>query len=166
MAYDPTHLVHAARLAIGASPARPLTEIAAACSVSRKTLERAFQRSGTARAREVREHVLQQTLSETMTTVPPLSIKAISVRLGFSSPQAFARWVKRENGVIPTALRARLCERLPAEAGPAFTDGRLGGSGSPITHPPGTPEVGRRNARPYRGPGRDRSPAAAPPLEP
>ena len=156
MAYDPTHLVHAARLAIGASPARPLTEIAAACSVSRKTLERAFQRSGTARASEVREHVLQQTLSEAMTTVPPLSIKEISGRLGFSSPQAFARWVKRENGVIPTALRARLCAQLAAETGAESADGRLGGSASPNMHPPGTPAVGRRNARRSRGWGRDR----------
>ena len=64
-----------------------------------------------------------------MTAAPPLSIKDISIRLGFATPRSFARWVKRENGLLPTELRARLCAQLAAEATTHPADAGVAGGG-------------------------------------
>jgi len=114
MAYDAGSLLHAAVELMRVAPARPLVAIAVGCGVSPKTLLRAFQRSGAASAAEMRNRLLHEHMNALMTAVPPKSIKEISDAMGFATPQSFARWLKRTDGVAPTALRAALCRRQKA----------------------------------------------------
>jgi len=115
LTYDARLLVHTATARLRAAPARSLTIVAGECGVSRHTLLRAFQRCGFASVAEVRDRMLHERMARLMTIVPPKSIKEISDGLGFATPQSFARWVKREDGVVPRALREALCRRLERE---------------------------------------------------
>jgi len=140
MTYDVRLLVHATTTRLRAAPACSLTAVAADCGVSRHTLLRAFQRCGLASVAEVRDRLMHERMNVLMTAVPPKSIKEISDGLGFATPQSFARWVKREDGVVPRALRDALCRRLEVEASPAH---RAGASPlAPRERQPGTPLAG------------------------
>ena len=151
MTYDVRLLVHATTTRLRAAPACSLTAVAADCGVSRHTLLRAFQRCGLASVAEVRDRLMHERMNVLMTAVPPKSIKEISDGLGFATPQSFARWVKREDGVVPRALRDALCRRIEVEASPTH------GAGPPPFAPhdrqPGTPLAGgaRRPRRAVRG---------------
>ncbi|MFO7694626.1 MAG: AraC family transcriptional regulator [Vicinamibacterales bacterium] len=118
MVYDAWLVVRAAAAALSTAPARRLGAVAAACGVSRYTLMRACLQCGAGSARDLRDAVLHRRMHALMTAVPPKSIKEISDVLGFATPQSFARWLKRTDGVAPTALRAALCRRqAPAARG-------------------------------------------------
>ena len=118
MAYDARLVVQVAAAALVAAPARRLAAVAAACGVSRRTLVRACLKVGAGSARDLRDAVLHRRMHALMTAAPPKTIKEISTALGFSTPQSFARWLKRADGVAPTALRAALCRRQQAPAAP------------------------------------------------
>jgi len=118
MAYDARFVVQSAAAALGAAPARRLGAVAAACGVSRRTLVRACLKVGAGSARDLRDAVLHRRMHALMTAAPPKTIKEISNALGFSTPQSFARWLKRADGVAPTALRAALYRRQQAPAAP------------------------------------------------
>jgi hypothetical protein len=65
----------------------------------------------------VRDRVLRERMLALMMAVPPKSIKEISDGLGFATAQSFARWLKREDGIVPHALRAEVYRRLEARDG-------------------------------------------------
>lgn len=119
MTHDVRLLVHAATARLRAAPACSLTAVAAECGVSRHTLLRAFQRCGFVSVAEVRDRLTHERMNVLMTAVPPKSIKEISDGLRFATPRSFARRVKRNDGVVPRALRDALCRRLEVEASPA-----------------------------------------------
>jgi AraC-like DNA-binding protein len=114
MAYDARLVVQVAAAALVAAPARRLGAVAAACGVSRHTLVRACLKCGAGSARDLRDAVLHRRMHALMTAAPPKTIKEISDALGFSTPQSFARWLKRADGVVPQSLRGELCRRLTA----------------------------------------------------
>ncbi len=116
MTYDVRLLVHAATTRLRAAPACSVTAVAAECGVSRHTLLRAFRRCGLASVAEVRDRLMHERIDVLMTAVPPKTIKEVSDGLGFATPRSFARWVKREDGLVPRALREELCRRLNTEA--------------------------------------------------
>jgi AraC-like DNA-binding protein len=62
---------------------------------------------------------MHERMNALMTAVPPKSIKEISDGLGFAIPRSFARWVKRQDGVVPRALRDAFCRRLDLGQAPA-----------------------------------------------
>ena len=127
MAYDARLVVQAADTALVAAPARRLRAVAEACGVSRNTLMRACLQCGVGSVRGLRDAVLHRRMHALMTAVPPKSIKEISDVLGFATPQSFARWLKRTDGVAPTALRAALAGRQETRAarGPGVEAGTL-----------------------------------------
>jgi AraC-like DNA-binding protein len=133
MTYDTRLIVHAAMGLMRAAPARPLAAVAVQCGVSRDTLARAFRRSGSGSVADLRDRVMHERMNVLMTAVPPKSIKEISDGLGFATPQSFARWVKRQDGVVPRALRDALCRRLDLGQAPAH------GAGAPRPAPHETP---------------------------
>jgi AraC-like DNA-binding protein len=146
MTYDVRLLVHAATTRLRAAPACSLTAVAAECGVSRHTLLRAFQRCGLASVAEVRDRLMHERMNALMTAVPPKSIKEISDGLGFATPRSFARWVKRQDGVVPRALRDALCRRLDLGQAPAH-----GAGASPLAprdRQPGTPLAGGGDIEP------------------
>ena len=98
MTYDGRLVVQAAAAALGAAPARPIGAVAAVCGVSRRMLMRAFLQCGARSARDLRAAAMHRRMEGLMTAVPPKSIKKISDAMGFSTPQSFARWLKRADG--------------------------------------------------------------------
>jgi len=157
MSYNAHLVVRSAIAHMQAAPARPLTSVAAQCGVSRHTLARAFLRGGTAPVALVRRLCLRRKIETLMTSIPPKSIKEISDGLGFATPRSFARWLKREDGVAPRALRDALCRRLELEQSQARDD-----SVPPPAFydtPPGTPLVEGGDVGPIRG--RPRAPRGA-----
>jgi AraC-like DNA-binding protein len=116
MTYEALVVVRSALALMRVTPARPLMAVAAQCGVSRHTLGRAFRRWGPASAADVRDLLLHERMEALMTASPPKTIKEISDGLGFTTPQSFARWAKREGGLVPRALREELCRRLNTEA--------------------------------------------------
>ena len=112
MAYENQALVRVAIGMLRASPARTVSSVAQACHVSRHTLNRAFVSYCGATVRDVRRGCLRDAAEDVLSNEGSLSIKEISAGLGFATPRSFARWVRRENGLAPSALRARLCARV------------------------------------------------------
>lgn len=148
MTYEIRLLVHTATARLRAAPACSLTAVAAECGVSRHTLLRAFQRCGFVSVAEVRDRLMHERMDVLMTAVPPKSIKEISDGLGFATPQSFARWVKREDGVVPRALRDALCRRL--ELDQASAHGAGAPPAAPQVIPPGTRLAGGGDIEPLR----------------
>ena len=111
MAYDAHIVTRAAVELMRAAPRRPLAEVARHCGVSRDTLARAFSRCGPVSPAAVRDRLMHQRMEALMTAIPPKTIKEISDELGFATAQSFARWVKRQDGMVPGAVRAELCRR-------------------------------------------------------
>ncbi len=133
MTYEAFVVVRSALALMRMTPARPLMAVAAQCGVSRHTLGRAFRRWGQESAAEVRDLLLHERMEALMTALPPKTIKEISDLLGFMTPQSFARWLKREDGLVPRALREELCRRLEVEDSPTH------GIGVPARAPHATP---------------------------
>jgi len=111
MAYDARLVVHAAVELMRAAPGRPLAVVATECGVSRHTLARAFTRCGPVSPAEVRDFLMHQRMEAPMTAVPPKTIKEIIDGLGFATAQSFAQWAKRQDGMVPGAVRAELRRR-------------------------------------------------------
>ena len=116
MTYNPNLVVQSALTVIVALPARSLAAVAAECAVSRQTLDRAFRRCGLGSTSHIRNEAIHTRMAALMTAHPPKSIKEISGALGFATPRSFARWLKREDGIVPCALRDDLCRRGAADA--------------------------------------------------
>lgn len=115
MAYDSRLLVDAALELMKTVPARPLARVASLCGVSRHTLARAFASHAKLSCHDARHRCIRSRMDALMRDVPPKSIKEISVGLGFATSRSFARWLKREDGVVPHERRQELSCRLAPE---------------------------------------------------
>jgi AraC-like DNA-binding protein len=73
--------------------------------ISERTLRRRFERRGLRLADHVKES--RRRLAERL-LVTDLPVTTVSDRLGFGSPQTFARFMRREFGETATAARRRL----------------------------------------------------------
>jgi AraC-like DNA-binding protein len=108
-------LVDGARAMMRTSPARPLSSIARTCGVSRCTLNRAFHTWTGETARDARRRCFLDAMTDLIRRVPPLSSKQLAEELGFASPQSMARWIQRESGLTPTALRTAISRAIGDE---------------------------------------------------
>ncbi len=73
--------------------------------ISERTLRRRFERRGLRLAVHLKESRRKFAERLLLTDLP---ITTVSDRLGFSSPQTFARFMRREYGATATAVRRRL----------------------------------------------------------
>ncbi len=105
MAYDLLQLLAQVQAQLHASPAASLAGLSRALGVSRHTIERAVG-SGTGKTfRQLRRELLFGKAADLLKAGGALSIKEVAFMLGYKSPQAFARSVKRSCGCSPTELR-------------------------------------------------------------
>jgi AraC-like DNA-binding protein len=73
--------------------------------ISERTLRRRFERRGLQLAAYTKESRLKMVPHLLATD---LSLRTVADRLGFASPQTFARFIRREFGETATAIRVRL----------------------------------------------------------
>jgi len=89
---------------ISATPRIRLAEVARALGVDRHTIENAMRSRRKTTFREYRREVLLQA-AKTLMDRPDCSIKEIGIRLGYSSPASFSRFVRQATGKSPSQLR-------------------------------------------------------------
>ncbi len=105
MAYDLLQLLTRVQARLQASPAASLAELSRALGVSRHTIERAVRSASGKTFRHWRRKLLFGKAADLLKAGGALSIKEVAFMMGYKSPQAFARFVKRSCGCSPTKLR-------------------------------------------------------------
>lgn len=88
-----------------------VTEMAAACSLSRSHFTRRFRRAtGVSPWRYIVVRRIMQ--AKDLLSNTDLSVKEVSVRVGVDDPNYFSRLFQRETGTTPTEFRSRRVRRL------------------------------------------------------
>ena len=116
MGYDSRLVFARVTASLQAAPRIRLSELARQLKIERHTIERAVLRESGRRFRELQGEVTCSTALELLAADFPRSVKEISFALGYASPAAMSRFVKRACGKSPTELRFCLCranDRLP-----------------------------------------------------
>jgi AraC-like DNA-binding protein len=108
MSYEPRVVSSAALTLLRSSPAITLCEISERLNLDRHTIERACRAVTGQTFRSLRARSRFEAGCELLIQHPPLSIKEVSARLGFGTPQSFARFIARMSGVPPADLRIHL----------------------------------------------------------
>lgn len=91
------------RLSAGTSLAGAAHEL----KVERHTLERALRKATGKTFRELRAEVVGKKAVALLSAEPNRSVKEVAFSLGYQSPRAFSRFLKRTLGSTPAAARLR-----------------------------------------------------------
>lgn len=105
MGYPSESLARSVEVMLDSCPQLSLSKIASELGIDRHTLERALVRTRRKPFWELRAERLARKPAELLEQVPPLSVKEIAFVLGYESPRGFSRFVKRQFGASPAALR-------------------------------------------------------------
>jgi AraC-like DNA-binding protein len=89
---------------IAETPRIRLADVARTLGVDRHTIENAMRTRRKTTFREYRRDKLMQA-AQNMMDRPDCSIKEIGIRLGYSSPASFSRFVRQSTGKSPSQLR-------------------------------------------------------------
>lgn len=89
---------------ISETPRIRLAEVARTLGVDRHTIENAMRSRRKTTFREYRRERLLQ-VAQNMMDLPDCSIKEIGIKLGYSSPASFSRFVRQATGKSPSQLR-------------------------------------------------------------
>jgi transcriptional regulator GlxA family with amidase domain len=104
MTYNQRKLLKELDVLISNTPRIRLSEIARTLGVDRHTIENAMRLTRNTSFREYkRRELLQMALA--MLNMPDVSVKEIGVKLGYSSPASFSRFVQQSTGKSPSQLR-------------------------------------------------------------
>ena len=106
MAYNIVAMLSKIEAYLDADPTRSLAEIAADSGVHRQTVERAIFESTGLTFREFRKGIILKKALSLLNGSEGLSCKQIAFRLGYKSPAAFARFVRRATGDTPRRNRS------------------------------------------------------------
>ena len=112
MAYDVHSLLQRVEESLATCPRISISELARQLEVERHTIERTV-RKGTGRTfRELQAERLLAEALRLLKAEPSRSIKEVSFLLGYGSPRAFRRFMKRTHGKPPTEARLNVLEEL------------------------------------------------------
>ena len=108
MSYNPKLLFGKILESLDESPSRTLGDLARSLRVGRRTIERAikFVTGGTFEL--LKQEILLVQIRTLFASDPTVSIKELSLALGFNSPTSFARSVTCASGFSPEELRIRV----------------------------------------------------------
>ncbi len=104
MAYNRSKLLKELDALISNSPSIRLSEIARTLGVDRHTIENAMRSVRKTSFREYKRRELLNMARE-MLNQPDLSVKEVGIRLGYSSPASFSRFISQATGKSPSRLR-------------------------------------------------------------
>ena len=104
MTYNRHKLLIEVDALISQTPRIRLAEVARTLGVDRHTIENAMRSRRQITFREYRREILLQA-AQNMMDRPDCSIKEIGIKLGYSSPASFSRFVRQATGKSPSQLR-------------------------------------------------------------
>ena len=104
MTYNQRKLLKELDDLVANTPGIRLSEIARTLGVDRHTIENAMRAARHTSFREYRRRELLQ-MARVMLDRPGISIKDVGIRLGYSSPASFSRFVQQSTGKSPSQLR-------------------------------------------------------------
>jgi AraC-like DNA-binding protein len=105
VAYDLAKLSEMVQEALTNSPGASLAKLAQQLAIDRHTLEKAVRTTTGKSFRQLRQKVLLKKSLKLLQNEPALSIKDVAFRVGYSSPQAFQRFIRRASGKTPGQIR-------------------------------------------------------------
>lgn len=106
--YNHALLFDAVRQSLWRSPSRSLRDLALELGVSRRTIENSVLVASNKTFREIRKEILVALTGSLLASNPTMPVKELCFTLGFKSPSAFSRAIKRICGVCPGEYRSRL----------------------------------------------------------
>jgi len=104
MAYNRRKLLRELDRIISETPSIRLSEIARMLGIDRHTIENAIRASRNISFREYKRRELLNK-ARTMLDQADISVKEVGIRLGYSSPASFSRFVHQATGKSPSELR-------------------------------------------------------------
>ena len=104
MTYNQRKLLKELDTLIANTPSIHLSEIARTLGVDRHTIENAMRNTRHTSFREYRRTELLH-MARVMLDRPDISVKEVGIRLGYSSPASFSRFVQQSTGKSPSQLR-------------------------------------------------------------
>ncbi len=105
MAYDHVHLFDQVRSDLVQNPRLSLRSLSVKMKVDRHTIEKAIRAVDGRRFRDFRNQLMLDRARVLLSANGASSIKEVAYLLGYSSPQAFARFVRGMCGRSPGGLR-------------------------------------------------------------
>lgn len=107
MTYDLAGLYKRVQSQLASQPCTPLCELSSQLQVDRHTLEKAIRAGNGLTFRELRRNAIMDSVFQMIHANPNWAVKQISYALGYGSPRAFERFVKKVIGTTPAQLRSR-----------------------------------------------------------
>jgi transcriptional regulator GlxA family with amidase domain len=104
MTYNQRKLLKELDVLVSNTPRIRLSEIARSLGVDRHTIENAMRTTRQTSFREYKRRELLQ-MAMAMLNQPDVSVKEIGIKLGYSSPASFSRFVQQSTGKSPSQLR-------------------------------------------------------------
>lgn len=106
MTYDLPKLSDKVQAVLAKYPRMRLDRVAQQFRVDRHTLEKAIRIATGKSFRQLQQEALLHKSMSLLLSEPALSVKDIAFRVGYGSPQAFQRFIKRVSGRTPIQIRA------------------------------------------------------------
>jgi AraC-like DNA-binding protein len=108
MSYDQGLLFEAILLSLRRRPSALLRDLSRELQVSERTIQKVVSLATGKTFRDLRDGLLLEHARNLLVSQLPCTIKEVSVGLGYQSPSAFARAIKRASGFSPQQLRFHL----------------------------------------------------------
>jgi AraC-like DNA-binding protein len=89
------------------NPRKTLRELSTDLRISERTIEEKVRLFTCITFRQFREELLLMTIRDQFADRPEITIKEVSLGLGFKSSSSFARVVRRASGLTPQQFRSR-----------------------------------------------------------
>jgi two-component system response regulator YesN len=116
MAYNLSRLFDRIKLDLGSNPRLSLAALSLTLKIERHTIEKAVRVVDGRRFRDLRNELLLRRAKALLSADAALSIKEVAYLLGYRSPQAFARFVRRVSGYSPSGLRVSQADCCPTSS--------------------------------------------------
>lgn len=114
MSYDQSVLFDAILRSLRRKPLGMLDDLSLELRVSRRTIQKAVNLATGKTLRDLREEIVLEHVRNLLKSQPAFTIKELSFGLGYKSPSAFARAIRRASGFSPQELR----KDRPGQAAP------------------------------------------------
>ena len=95
------------------NPSSSLCELSRMLSVSCRTIQNAVGAVTGKHLRGLRDELLCGKVESVLVSIPNISIRQLSLKVGYKSSRSFARAIRRVCGISPRQLRARFTGELP-----------------------------------------------------
>ena len=115
MSYARRHLVDRIILILESKPRRSLAELGRELGVSPRKIQNAINAVTAKKFSDLQHSALFEKIESLIKIAPKVLIKELAYEVGYKSPSAFARAVRRVCGISPAEVRSRLARQPPTK---------------------------------------------------